>query len=330
MTYFGIVAISIVLCSLLTKYFITFLTKVGAVDVPDDRRVHTRVTPRGGGIAIFLTFCILFMLCEYLVYGSLIYTICLIPALSIAAIISFIDDIKHVSILTRLIIHIISAATLLYWFLLPHSLFHDKLPLSMDYTLSVIALVGFLNIYNFLDGIDGITSAESIHISITLLLLSFLRGDIIIFSEVIALISLIILGVSIGFIRYNWYPAKIFLGDVGSITLGLLTGLSLTLVAASSKTLFVSACITALYYIADGGLTILIRLVNREKIWLPHLRHFFQQAIKKGMSHQEVTTKIILCNACLMFLAITALYYPTMSSICAVLIVTTTLVHFSK
>jgi UDP-N-acetylmuramyl pentapeptide phosphotransferase/UDP-N-acetylglucosamine-1-phosphate transferase len=85
--------------------------------------------------------------------------------------------------------------------------------------------------------------------------------------------------------------------------------------------------IAALYYIADGGITILIRLVKGEKIWMPHLQHFFQRAVQKGLSHKEVVKRIMQCNAILMLFSINALFYPVMSIICAMLVVMVTLIR---
>jgi UDP-N-acetylmuramyl pentapeptide phosphotransferase/UDP-N-acetylglucosamine-1-phosphate transferase len=141
-------------------------------------------------------------------------------------------------------------------------------------------------------------------------------------------IATLVLASSIGFIIFNWYPAKIFLGDVGSISLGFLLGLCLLLIAASNINLFVAVIIASLYYLADGGLTILIRLFHREKIWEPHLQHFFQKAVKKGMSHNKIVNRIIICNLLLMLLAINALYFPIISIILASAVVTLILVSF--
>lgn len=324
----GILAFFISL--ILTKYAITILKDKNIVDTPSSRRVHTTPTPRGGGIAIVLAFCI-----SYIVYGHLSnddigHVVDLIfPVVAISGI-SLLDDLYEVPIITRLFIHISTSIYVIINFLLPATLFHSEIPYILDITFSVIGLVGFLNIYNFLDGIDGITASESIHLSIVLLILCYLRYEHIHQANLVIIIATLILGSSIGFIKYNWHPAKIFLGDIGSISIGFLIGLCLIIVASGGFRLFLATNIAALYYIADGLLTILIRLMNREKIWLPHLKHFFQQAVKNGMTHDVVTKKIMLCNLFLMTLSISALYYPIISSIIAILIVTLLLIHFSN
>jgi UDP-N-acetylmuramyl pentapeptide phosphotransferase/UDP-N-acetylglucosamine-1-phosphate transferase len=183
----------------------------------------------------------------------------------------------------------------------------------------VLALTTFLNIYNFLDGIDGISCAESIHLSITILILCYLRAEVVINVNLLIILNVIILASCLSFLIFNWHPAKIFLGDIGSIGLGFTIGLCLLTLSISSSNLFIASLIASLYYIAD-----------KEKFWQPHLKHFFQQAVRKGMGHQEIVVKIALCNMSLMLLSVLSLYYPIMSTIIALFIVTTILIHFAK
>jgi UDP-N-acetylmuramyl pentapeptide phosphotransferase/UDP-N-acetylglucosamine-1-phosphate transferase len=302
----------------------------GIVDVPSHRRAHDKITPRGGGIGLVLIYCIIFPVFEYAYSGAFIYTEKIMPIFVPIALISFWDDVYQVSIPLRLFIHCLCACLAVMWLIHPFSLFHNELPKYLDLIISTFAFVAFLNIYNFLDGIDGISASESIHLSCTILILCALRSDLIPNVGFIIVTVTILLGWSIGFIVFNWQPAKIFLGDAGSISLGFLYGLCLILIATAGDRLFASAAIASLYYIADGGLTIMIRFVNGEKIWEPHLKHFFQKAVKNGKSHAEVVRKIIICNFILMLLAISALYYPIVSIILAVVVVMATLIRLSS
>lgn len=321
---------ALVACSLLTKILIKYLPYFGLVDIPSNRRVHKIPTPRGGGLAIATVFIIGFIGFEYLAIGSLDQSSKIVPIFLLVTSVSFLDDIKSLPVFVRLVIHLICANLAIFFFLYPTPLFHHELPLLIDLVVSTIGLVAFLNIFNFLDGIDGITAVESIHLSICILMLCYLKSDIIINANLIMIISTIIFGCSIGFLMFNWHPAKIFIGDVGSIGIGFLIGLCLLLISASSERLFAASAIASLYYLADGGLTILIRLLNKEKIWQPHLKHFFQQAVKNGKTHQQVVSRIILCNFFLMLLAINALYYPAISIMLALLVVMITLINLAK
>ena len=174
------------------------------------------------------------------------------------------------------------------------------------------------------------TSVESIHLSITMMILCILKFDTIINVDLIIVIILITLSCSISFLIFNWHPAKIFLGDVGSISLGFLLGFCLLLISASSTNLLIACIIASLYYIGDGGGTILIRLINKEKIWEPHLKHFFQKAVVNGMHTKQIIKRIIICNFLLMLLSINALYYPIISFISALLVIFITLIKFAK
>ncbi|WP_417905214.1 UDP-phosphate alpha-N-acetylglucosaminyltransferase [Candidatus Tisiphia endosymbiont of Micropterix aruncella] len=321
--------LSFIATSFLTWLLISSLPSFGVVDIPDPRRVHSRITPRGGGLAIVIVVIIALIAYEYFGAKTLINSIKIVPLLLIISTISFLDDLISIPIFVRLIFHIICSTIAIFLFLSPAVLFHHELPLYIDFVLSIIGLIVFLNIYNFLDGIDGISGAESIHLSITILILCYLKSDIIININFIIMLNIIILACSIGFLIFNWHPAKIFLGDVGSISLGFLLGLCLLLISASSVHLFVASSIASLYYLADGGLTILIRLVNKEKIWQPHLKHFFQKAVRNGKSHREVVSRIIICNILLMILSIISLYFPLLSIIFAILVVMVTIINFA-
>ncbi|WP_375326701.1 MraY family glycosyltransferase [Candidatus Tisiphia endosymbiont of Nemotelus uliginosus] len=315
--------------SLLTLVLIPILPSLGLVDIPNNRRAHSKITPRGGGLAIVIVIIIGFSNYEYFSTSSLTNSIKFLPVLGIIAIISFWDDLTSISIFTRLIIHIICAAIAAKLFLSPHSLFHHELPATIDFLLVVITLTTFLNIYNFLDGIDGISCAEATHLSITLLILCYLKTDTIINLHLIVVLNILILACSLSFLMFNWSPAKIFLGDIGSISLGFMLGLSLLLVSASGSHLFIASSIASLYYLADGGLTILTRLLNKEKIWQPHLQHFFQKAVRNGKTHRQIVSRIILCNILLMLLSIISLYLPLISIIFAILVVMITIINFT-
>lgn len=303
------------------------LRKFGMVDNPSIRRRHARPTIRGGGIAFVIAFIITFCFINIVSQEHFASFNIFIPIIMLAGV-SFLDDIRGMPIIPRLFIHFLSAYLCLKFYLSDILIFRGEIAPLLDFALCVFALAAFVNIYNFLDGIDGISTIESLHLSLTAIILCIIRDKVIIHADIVFYISSILLGCSVGFLLFNWNPAKIFMGDVGSTFLGLLHGLNLLLIAASSERLFLAASIASLYYICDGGITILIRLMKREKIWLPHLNHFFQQAVRKGMSHKEIVIKIALCNFILMILSVTSLYAPHIAMICAILTVTYILIHF--
>lgn len=316
--------------ALLTRILIPFMISIKAVDKPGARRAHKKVTPRGGGLSIVFVYCIFLPIFEYISIGGFGYTPIILQIFVPIALISFWDDIVGVNISLRLAIHILSSVLAVMWLVHPNLIMYDQLPIYIDLIVGALAIATFLNIYNFMDGIDGLSSAEAIHLSLTILLLCLLRGDIINNIGFVKPTVLIVMGSSIGFLFFNWHPAKIFLGDVGSISLGFLLGLCLIIVASSSAHLFLACVIASLYYVADGGMTIMIRTANGEKVWQPHLKHFFQKAVKKGRSPKKVLARIIRCNFFLMLFALNSLYYPLISTILAILTVTYTLIRLPK
>ena len=314
----------------LTKVSISLMTKLEIVDKPSDRRVHSRVIPRGGGIVFVIIYCLLLPLYELYEANRIVYSYDILQVFLPITIVSFWDDVFGVNIFFRLLTHIIASILAIMWLVHPYNILHEDLPIFIDLTIGVIALVTFLNVYNFMDGIDGITGMETIHVSLSLIILSFIKIDEVHSVSFILTSCFIILGWSIGFLYFNWHPAKIFIGDVGSIGIGFILGICLLIVGSSSDHLFLACVIISLYYIGDGGLTLLMRIARREKIWQPHLKHFFHQAVKAGMRHDKIVFRIGRCNFFLMILAINSLYYPILSSILALLSVAYTLARFSR
>lgn len=312
---------------MLTKILIKQLTLYGIVDKPNYRRSHKNITPRGGGLAFVIIFSIGLPIFEYLNTGTVTRSGRLIPPLLAISAVSFWDDIKTVPVIVRFIVHLTCSGIAAYLFLFKNNITDPRFALIGFLVLS-IALATFLNLYNFLDGIDGITGAQSIHLTLTIILLCYLKQDIIAYTGLILTIAVITLGYSIGFMLFNWHPAGIFMGDVGSISIGFLLGLCLLMIGTSSYHLLISMIIATLYYTADGGLTLVIRIVKKEKFWQAHLNHFFQQAVKKGITQKKVVLGIVLCNLHLMVLAVSALYYPITSMIIATIIVAITLIRF--
>lgn len=319
--------IALITALVMTKLLIYVMPKFGIVDVPSKRRAHSKITPRGGGLAFVLIYSILLPVFEYFITGSIEDSIIVLQIFIPISIVSFWDDISHVMIPLRLLIHILCSCLAVMWLVHPSPILHYEIPVYLDLAIGTFALLTFLNIYNFMDGIDGITVSQSLHYSLTILLLCFVRYDIIPNVDMVIVTAVIIGGWSLGFIYFNWQPAKIFLGDVGSISLGFLIGVCLLTIASGSVKLFAACVIASLYYIADGGMTILIRIVKGEKIWEPHLQHFFQKSVKNGRSHKRTVKRIMKCNVLLMFLAVQSLYYPVISIIGATLVVMVTIIR---
>jgi UDP-N-acetylmuramyl pentapeptide phosphotransferase/UDP-N-acetylglucosamine-1-phosphate transferase len=303
---------SLVLSLAFSYAAIPLLTKFAILDVPMARSNHKHPVPRGGGIAIMLT--VIIMLCLYsFIYGG-VRVMPLVISVILVGIVSFVDDVRGVSIIVRSICHLTAAFLLLKSF-----------PLEINFFLLIFLTFGlyvFANFYNFMDGIDGSATVGAIHIGFSTFAISLLDKSSSLPSD-IPLISIIIIGASSAFLIFNWQPARMFLGDVGSITLGFICGwLMVNLFLYGYRG---AAVIIPLYYMADSGLTLLMRLSRGKKIWTAHSEHFFQKAVRNGQSHAQVTGKIIVVNCILSALSILSIYHSVPSVIAAVATVVTLL-----
>ena len=290
----------------LTKPLIAFLNKNRMVDLPSQRKNHINPIPRGGGITIIsiILLCCITML--NLQYPSNHHFIYLIIAILICATISLLDDILTISILLRICFQALAIYFAINF--LPEynsNLLLHSIPLIVEKFLVALALLGFINIYNFMDGIDGLAASQTIYIAIIVLIFTIIDPQI---NISVSYLCMSIIGACSGFLIYNWHPAKIFMGDVGSVTLGLICGWLLLNLAIHRY--IAAAIIIPGYYLADGITTIIKRLVQKKKIWQAHSEHYYQLAVRKGKSHSQVTKKIIYCNLILGILSLFSINYP--------------------
>ena len=174
------------------------------------------------------------------------------------------------------------------------------LPPGLDMVAAGLLWVWFINLFNFMDGIDGIAGVEAASIGVGIALVSVAAG----LSDVFGTFGLAIAAASLGFLIWNWHPAKIFLGDIGSVPLGFMLGGLLLWLAANGQ--WAAALILPLYYLADSTITLLKRFVRGEKVWQAHRQHFYQQALAHGLSHDHVVRHVLFVDLVLIALAVAA------------------------
>lgn len=299
--FWALSALALVASLIGTGITLNILKKKQILDLPNERSNHKTPTPRGGGIAII---GIIIPLWAYLDYKitSIDFTLPLLaPALALA-ILSFLDDIRSQRVIIRFGLQIVAVATSLTYLYQQHDglIFQGLLPLPLDALLAGIAWVWFINLYNFMDGIDSITGSESICISVGIILLAAFTP----FSTAPAYLAGILAASCLGFLWWNKHPAKIFMGDIGSIPLGFLLGYLLLQMAIEGY--WVAALIFPAYYLADSSFTITKRLFQGKKIWEAHSEHFYQKAVRSGLAHSHVVTLIIILNQFLILLGLTS------------------------
>jgi UDP-N-acetylmuramyl pentapeptide phosphotransferase/UDP-N-acetylglucosamine-1-phosphate transferase len=164
----------------------------------------------------------------------------------------------------------------------------------------------FINLYNFMDGIDGISGVETISIGAGAALTAALAGGPLAWQVMAGGLALAAAGA--GFLTMNWHPARVFLGDAGSIPLGFLGGGLLIALAAGGQP--AAALILPAYYLVDATVTLVRRLLRGEKVWLPHKSHAYQAAHQAGLAHDAICRRIMLCNVLLAVLAVLSIWQP--------------------
>ena len=269
---------------------------------PNARSSHHIPTPQGGGLAVLLVTYAVFLL-SFLIIGaeltpsSILGMICTSFGLLV---IGGIDDIKPLPALPRFLLQCALIATTVLYLPDEARLLPNAIPLVLEHCLIGLALVWFVNLVNFMDGIDLITAAEMLPVWSVILIVATLSHDL-----PLQILSLCVIGALIGFVPFNWPVARLFLGDIGSLPLGLMSGWALLQFAYHTSLLL--ALIPALYYLSDSTLTLIRRLLQGEKIWQAHRSHFYQRARQNGRSVLNVVCMIAATNILLLLITVAAL-----------------------
>jgi UDP-N-acetylmuramyl pentapeptide phosphotransferase/UDP-N-acetylglucosamine-1-phosphate transferase len=251
----------------------------------------------------------------------------IIVAMAVLGGISWLDDRRGLSPLVRLVAQAGWVIVGLFALPPPGLIFQGLLPHWLDWTIAALVWLWFINLFNFMDGIDGLAGVETTSIGLGLCLIGLTVPPLFTFG----MIGLVLVGGAIGFLVWNWQPARIFLGDVGSVPLGYLLGWLLLGLAASGA--WAAALILPAYYLGDATLTLALRLRRGERMWQAHREHFYQQAVRGGLSHARVTTIIGLVNVLLIALALSTFLGPialALALIAAALLVGVVLWYFSR
>ncbi|HWP26652.1 MAG TPA: glycosyltransferase family 4 protein [Xanthobacteraceae bacterium] len=278
---------------------------------PNARSAHRTPTPQGGGIAVVaatLGVSLAAMAAGAVGSEAGTHLWSLFAATALIALVGAIDDILTLDIAPRLLLQTIAVTAVII--ALPGDLrIVPVLPLSLERVLLVLAGIWFVNLVNFMDGIDWITVAEVVPINAGLLLIGLLTGGLP--AEAMA-VSLALCGAVLGFAPFNRPVARLFLGDVGSLPIGLLLLWLLTLLAGSGH--LVAAIILPLYYLADATITLLRRMLNGEPFWQAHRTHFYQRATDRGFTVPEVVARVFIVNLGLVVLALSSVLVPGMAT----------------
>jgi UDP-N-acetylmuramyl pentapeptide phosphotransferase/UDP-N-acetylglucosamine-1-phosphate transferase len=292
---------------------------------PNARSSHKVPTPQGGGIAVVAaTLAVatgalaaagmleaLFPMWTAVAAGSIFL-----------AILGAVDDIRPLSPLVRLVLQALAVAIVVVAVGTRGRILPEAVPLWFELGLALVAGLWFVNLVNFMDGIDWITVAEMVPIAAALVLL----GAAGLAPWDVTLPAAALLGALLGFAPFNKPAARLFLGDVGSLPIGLFVAWMLYVLAAGGG--LAAALILSLYYLADATITLLRRLARGERIWEAHRTHFYQQAVDGRFSAMEVAVHVFALNVALAALAAATRLWPDLAVQLAALAAAAALVAF--
>ena len=278
-------AVALVVVQLLLSRYGRF-----ALDRPNERSLHERPVPRTGGIAVLAGGA------TALAFGASVLWVPLLLALCLAAI-SLVDDLRSLPVGARLAAHLLAAGVLVWYVLSPMALWQSAL--------LVIAVAWLTNLYNFMDGSDGLAGGMSAIGFAAYALAALIGGD-----APLAATATCISAASAAFLLFNFHPARIFLGDVGSIPLGFLAG-ALGIVGWSGDLwpLWFPAAVFA-PFIADATLTLGRRLARGDRVWQAHRDHYYQRLVRGRFGHRGTACAAYVVMAACAGLALIAMPKP--------------------
>jgi UDP-N-acetylmuramyl pentapeptide phosphotransferase/UDP-N-acetylglucosamine-1-phosphate transferase len=274
---------------------------------PTVRSSHICPTPQGGGAAIIVAIIIVISATAVALPALNINQIDIFTLLAASAaltVVGAIDDIRTLGVTPRLLLQSIAIVAVIA--VLPDTLrVLPVVPPWMEPPLLLVAGLWFVNLVNFMDGIDWMTVAEVVPLTAGIALFGFIGA----LPHSATIVALALCGATIGFAPFNHPVARLFLGDAGSLPIGLLLGWLLVLLAGSGY--LTAALLLPLYYLADATITLILRLVRGDSILEPHRTHFYQRARDGGLEVYQIVGRVFATNIILVALAFATLVYTS-------------------
>jgi UDP-N-acetylmuramyl pentapeptide phosphotransferase/UDP-N-acetylglucosamine-1-phosphate transferase len=279
------------------------------LDIPNERSSHVASTPRGGGLAPVGALALAGLAGAGL--SGQLWPLAFAAAAAALSVLCFNDDRRSLGIGVRLGAQ---ALSIVVAYVLVVSGWPDvlggRLPAVVLAPLLLIGWLWFVNLFNFMDGIDGISGVETVTIGLGAGVVTLVAagGAPLGLEASIIIAGACLAGAGAGFLTANWSPARVFLGDAGSIPLGFLCGALLIALAGAGH--LAAALVIPAYYIVDATATLLLRLARGEPVWQAHRSHAYQLAYRAGLSHAAICLRIIGCNVLLLAFALLSILSP--------------------
>jgi len=301
LTVLAVGLVSLLASWLATKALLPALRRGGVLDRPGARSSHIQPTPRGGGVAVMTVVLTVWLgVSQYAEgLGDTVWPI--LAATAGLSALGFLDDVSDLPIWLRLPAQLCAVGIGVAMLPLPAGT--PLGPLATALALGVIWL-WFVNLYNFMDGIDGLAGVQTASLGLGVAAVALIAG----LGLALACAGAALAGAALGFLYWNWAPARLFLGDVGSVGLGYLVGFLLLQLALAGY--WAVAVMLPFYYLADASITLGRRLLGGEAFWRPHRQHYYQRAARSLGAHAPVSRTVLIANLTILAIALVVLMFP--------------------
>ena len=317
--------IALILSLLLVPGVAKLAIRIGAVDKPNARKVHTKIMPRMGGLAIYVSFFVVLFLSQSMTQQLL----GLFLGGTVLVIVGIIDDMKDIPAKVKLCGQIVAACIVVAFGVrvdFMTNIFHgDTFFLSVfSIPVTIIWIVSIINAVNLIDGLDGLAAGISIIAAITMAIVGYASGQ-----AAMASMAMILIGATLGFLRYNFHPAKIFMGDTGSMFLGYNLAVFAVLGVAKSFTLLslVTPILVLAIPILDTLFAIIRRKMNHKPIFKPDKHHLHHCLLNYGFSHRDTVLIIYAVSAILALCGLIMTYLNSTQGICLLAVISVVIIY---
>lgn len=307
----------------LTWAYLRHMRTRGRLEPPSARGMHKAPVVTGAGAALLAAAAVAWAIPDPSAFAG--KPALLAGAAGLLAVLSWLDDFRGgLAPAVRLGAHM-AAVALVLLSLEPDQRIFPAVPLLAERVLAGLAWLWFINLFNFMDGIDGLAGNEAVALGVGFVLVAGLAPS---GSAPMVSLALVLAAAAGGYLVWNWHPAKVMMGDTGSIPLGFLLGWLMIELALQGHA--AAATILPLYFVADATLTLAKRIRRGEKPWEAHREHFYQRAVLAGRSPAAVVIRVSIANLVLVLLAIISLRHPVVALAGAAAVVGLLLTHLHR
>lgn len=298
MLIFALSILFFVLTIMLTGFMRHYALKKNIIDNPNERSSHSVPTPRGGGVAVVCSYLLALAVLMYSQQLPVHIGLTIMAAGFVIALLGFLDDHGHINAMLRLAIHFLAAIAVVISLggFGSVAVFGGVQLGFLANIIAVLFLVWLLNLYNFMDGINGIASVEAITVTASMATLYYVL-NISLHSDLLWLLG----ACAFGFLLWNFPKAKIFMGDACSGFLGLILGILALIALKENLVLFCAWIICLGVFVVDATFTLLRRMLTGYKMYDAHRSHAYQIASRKLNGHTSVTLAVVLVNLLWLF-----------------------------